>query len=123
MNLEIRHTSPDHAVVALIGEHEGYAATRLERALAELAATGYTLEIDLTKTAFIDSETAGVLLKAQREAEEEGREFSVVLGPDTGWPVRRLLEVTGLDAMLGAEERGAQAAASSSRSRRNSSSI
>ena len=103
-NLEIRRPSPDHAVVVLTGEHEGYTATRLEHALAELARGGYAIEIDLTHTTFIDSETAGVLLKAQREADEEGRAFAVTLGPETGWPVRRLLEVTGLDAILRAEE-------------------
>ena len=41
-----------------------------------------------------------MLIGAHRRAAEAGLEFVLLLGSETGWPVRRLLEVTGLDAEL-----------------------
>jgi hypothetical protein len=41
-----------------------------------------------------------VLLVAARNAETRELEFVILLGKETGWPVRRLLDVTGLATQL-----------------------
>src|SRR6266540_1723805 len=87
----------DLAFVALRGEHEAYTAGKLERRLEALLDEGVPVAVDLRAAAFIDSTVVGVLLAAKRLADKRGLRFVLVLGDDTGWPVRRVLEVTGLD--------------------------
>jgi anti-sigma B factor antagonist len=88
----------DAAVVTLRGEHEAYTADKLARHLTGLLAEGVSVVVDLREATFIDSTVVGVLLAARRRADAAGLRFALVLGSQTGWPVRRLLEVTGLDA-------------------------
>ena len=92
----------DQVVVELKGEHEAYTAPKLERALDNLVDEGFGIVVDLRRTSFIDSETAGVLLNARRQAQEQGTTFRTVLGEDTGWAVHSLLDVTGLGDALDA---------------------
>jgi len=82
----------DRAVVELRGEHEAYTAEKLARAVGDLIDRGLGVSIDLRQAAFIDSSVIGVLLAASRRAGDEGRDFDLLLGAETGWPVRRLLE-------------------------------
>jgi anti-anti-sigma factor len=103
--LTIRRSSGDRAVVRLVGEHDSFAAHKLERELSNLLDEGYAVEIDLRNAAFIDSQTAGVLLGARRRAEKAALPFGVVLGEQTGWSVRRLLDLTGLGSLLEVAER------------------
>ncbi len=98
--LNIRRKRGDRVVVELKGEHEAYTAAKLERELDNLVDEGYGIVVDLRQASFIDSKTAGLLLAAHRRAEEKGTEFRVVLGEDTGWAVRKLLDVTGLSSVL-----------------------
>lgn len=86
----------DHAVVMLTGEHEAYTAEKLSRSLTGLIDESVAVTVDLGRAAFIDSTVVGVLLASARHARGTGVPFRLRLGPDTGWPVRRLLEVTGL---------------------------
>ena len=86
----------DRAVVALNGEHEAYTADKLAKNLAGLIAEGVPVTVDLRHTDFIDSTVVGVLLGAERRAAEAGLDFHLVIGDATGWPVHRMLEVTGL---------------------------
>ena len=86
----------DRAVVRLRGEHESYSADRLARHLDSLLAEGLSIVVDLTATEFVDSTVIGVLLAARRRAEGRHLTFVLVLGYRTGWPVHRLLDVTGL---------------------------
>jgi anti-sigma B factor antagonist len=88
----------DHAVVALRGEHEAYTADKLTRQIAGLIDEGMSVAVDLRETTFLDSTVIGVLIAARRQASEQGVTFSLLLGDDTGWPVRRILEITGLVA-------------------------
>ncbi len=99
------HREPDRAIVTLVGEHEGYAARKLERELAGLLEDRYRVEIDLRRTLFIDSEVAAVLVAAWKRAESEDVELEVVVGDETGWPVLRLLDLTGLASLLGVVRR------------------
>jgi anti-anti-sigma factor len=86
----------DRATVALTGEHEAYSADRLARRLTALIAEGVRITVDLRRAEFIDSTVVGTLLAARRRAQQQNLDFELELGDETGWPVRRLLEVIGL---------------------------
>ena len=90
----------DRAVIKLSGEHEAYSADKLARNLSALIAEGVPVTVDLRQATFIDSTVVGVLLGAHRRAREAELELVLLLGSETGWPVRRMLEVTGLDSEL-----------------------
>lgn len=92
----------DHATVALHGEHEAYTADKLAKHLSALLEEGVGVTVDLRQTAFVDSTVVGVLLAARRRADERELPFELLLGRTTGWPVRRILEVTGLVEQLDA---------------------
>lgn len=86
----------DRATVRLDGEHESYTADKLAKNLSALLSEGVPVTVDLCHAAFIDSTVVGVLLAASRRATDAGLDFVLLLGDETGWPVRRMLDVTGL---------------------------
>ena len=88
----------DRGSVALVGEHEAYTADKLAKHLRGLLDEGVPVVIDLRRATFVDSTVIGVLLASQKRANELGLAFVPRLGDATGWPVRRILEVTGLEA-------------------------
>jgi anti-anti-sigma factor len=90
----------DRAVVVLKGEHEAYTAEKLARHLSELLTERINVTLDLRQALFIDSTVVGVMMAANKRAQEAGLDFTIVVGDETGWPVRRLLEVTGLGTQL-----------------------
>jgi anti-sigma B factor antagonist len=90
----------DQAVVALTGEHEAYTADKLARHLAGLLVEGVGVTVDLRNATFIDSTVVGVLIAAHRRATDAQLPFVLQVGTETGWAVRRLLEVTGLGTQL-----------------------
>jgi anti-anti-sigma factor len=98
--LNIRRMRGDQVVVELKGEHEAYSAGKLERELDHLLDEGFGIVVDLRRASFIDSQTAALLLSAHRRAQARGTEFRVLIGDDTGWAVRTLLDVTGLGNIL-----------------------
>jgi anti-anti-sigma factor len=90
----------DRATVELTGEHEAYSADKLTSSLSSLIDEGMSVTVDLRHADFVDSTVVGVLLVAARDAEARELEFVILLGKETGWPVRRLLDVTGLATQL-----------------------
>jgi anti-sigma B factor antagonist len=90
----------DRATVSLSGEHEAYTADKLARHLSGLIDEGVGVTVDLRRATFIDSTVVGVLIAAHKRAAEQGLRFALLVGSETGWPVRRLLEVTGLGEQL-----------------------
>jgi anti-anti-sigma factor len=90
----------DQAAVTLTGEHDAYSADKLTHSLTGLIDEGVSILVDLQHATFIDSTVVGVLLTAARDAEARNLRFQLLLGTETGWPVRRLLEVTGLATQL-----------------------
>lgn len=90
----------DRGLVRLTGEHEAYTADKLARHVRGLLDEGVGITIDLAEATFVDSTVVGVLLAAHRRAAGLGLPFALRLGPQTGWPVRRMLEVTGLDTQF-----------------------
>lgn len=97
----------DRAVVRLRGEHEAYSADRLAHHLDSLLAEGLSVAVDLGGTEFIDSTVVGVLLAGRHRAKERRLGFTLVVGERTGWPVQRLLDVTGLRSQFDVVQEGA----------------
>ena len=94
--VEVHRSGTGAAVVALRGEHDLYGSLSLRRRLDALVSEGRAVIIDLRAATFIDSATIGVLLLAHREAARRGQGFVLVLDGATEWPLRSILEVTGL---------------------------
>jgi anti-anti-sigma factor len=95
--IHVQMIEPNVGVVALRGEHEAFSADRLSAQLCTLQEEGCALVIDLTETTFIDSSIVSVLLRARDSARSLGVPLVIVLHEGTGWAVRRLFEMTGLD--------------------------
>jgi anti-anti-sigma factor len=98
--LKIHRLRNGRAVIALIGEHDGYSAVRIAEDLRALLEEGRDIEIDLRNTTFVDSTTVATLIEAHRHAAAQGRRVTITLGESTGWAVRRLFELTQLDSLL-----------------------
>lgn len=86
-------------VVALTGEHDLSTAPALRERLEEALDQGSPVVVSLSGAEFIDSSIIGVVLDTQRRADEAGVGFATVL-EDGAAPVRRVLEITGLDSNL-----------------------
>ncbi len=93
--VEVRTEGPA-SVLRLIGELDLAAAPTLEEELWKVAAAE-RLVVDLRELEFIDSTGLSVLVKANRRAQETGRQFGVVRG---GAQVQHLLSLTGLTDRL-----------------------
>lgn len=87
------------AVVSLVGEHDLTTAQAFRDCIEAALSEGGGLVVSLSAAEFIDSSIIGVVLDAQRRAEEAGVGFATVLEGGAS-PVRRVLEVTGLDSNL-----------------------
>lgn len=77
------------------GELDLTTISTLQAQLEELGNGGTPLTLDLSGLEFIDSEGIRLVLKAHKRAEQDGREFSVVLGPS-----RRVFDLVGITEML-----------------------
>jgi anti-anti-sigma factor len=98
--LTLHRLPDDRAVVLLAGEHDGYSAVRIAREIHTLLEEGRDVEIDLRNATFVDSTTTATLIEAHRYAAERGHRLTILIGESTGWPVRRLFELTQLDSLL-----------------------
>ena len=80
------------------GELDASTSPSLAAAFAELPAGSGQVDVDLGDVTFIDSSGLRILIALSDRATAEGRKV-VVSGASN--PVRRLLEITGLDSMFG----------------------
>ncbi len=89
----------DHLIVSLAGEIDLYTAPRLRAELAAaLAGEGpVRVVVDMSGVEFCDSTGMNVLLAAHRQARDLGGEFWLAAPP---LPVRKILQVTGLDSVF-----------------------
>jgi anti-anti-sigma factor len=92
------------AIVSLVGEHETFSADQIERTLEEALAQGLAVIVDLTQTDFLDSAAVTALLRARDDAQQRSLRFALVIDDSTGWPVRQLLDVTGLVSVFPIEQ-------------------
>jgi anti-anti-sigma factor len=85
-------------VLVASGEIERMTADALSEAIERAAISGaLELWIDLTAVGFMDSTGLKLLLEARTAFSSEPRRFTVICPPG---PVRRLLEIAGLDGVL-----------------------
>lgn len=99
-SLNIRHVTDDRGVVLeLAGELDLESAPELDRRLRQLAAANSgrpnsgRLLIDLSGLEFMDSSGLAVMVRAQRDASENGHRLALRPGPTQ---VQRLFELTGM---------------------------
>lgn len=84
------------AIVSLVGEHEAYSADQIGDTLDEALTDGLAVIVDLTQADFLDSAAVTALLRARDHAQRRSLRFALVVDDSTGWPVRQLLDLTGL---------------------------
>lgn len=84
-------------VVTVTGEVDLDNADQLERELGRALSQSSHLVVDLTDVPLCDSTGLNVLLKAHQQAERHGGSV-VIAGPQSA--VRKVLTITGLDAVL-----------------------
>jgi anti-sigma B factor antagonist len=96
--IEVRSPQPGVALIALGGEHDLHSADRLRQTIDDVLFGNEHLIVELSKAEFIDSTIIGVLVQAMKNAEGRDRKFTIVLG--TAPVVERVLEITGVLALL-----------------------
>ncbi len=99
MDLELAtRQEGDVAVVSASGEVDVFTAPSLDQHLVALQSGGsHKLVVDLSAVAFLDSTGLGVLVKALKRARESGGWIRLVVTTDR---IRKIFEITGLDAAL-----------------------
>ncbi len=96
-------------VVVLRGEHDLSTAEALQAELEQARAAGLPVVVDLSGASFIDSAVLGVLIGEHDRARADGVALALVVGSAAGHSVRRIVELTGLDAVLPVAETRADA--------------
>jgi anti-sigma B factor antagonist len=93
----------DHIVVALAGEIDLYTAPRLQSELTSVLSDNKSAQIvvDMSAVEFCDSTGMNVLLAAHRVATERGGDLTLAAPRP---PVRKILEVTGLQSVFTIED-------------------
>jgi anti-sigma B factor antagonist len=88
-----------HVVVTARGELDLATASELEGALAPVVSGGGCAVLDLRALEFMDSSGLRVIVGAHLSAKEHGGRLSLVR-LQSGSPVHRVLEISGLDGVL-----------------------
>jgi anti-sigma B factor antagonist len=98
----------EYVVMSVHGEIDLYTVPRLQRELTGvLAADGpVRLVVDLSGVDFCDSTGVNVLLAAHRQAKEAGGDLELAAPRPS---VRKILQVTGLEAVFTVTDKPAQA--------------
>jgi anti-sigma B factor antagonist len=105
--IRVRHR-PGHVLVTVAGEVDIATVAKLRQCLAESAAGGLPVIMELDEVTFIDAAGLGALVGAARRLAAHGASLHVVCAqPRT----RHLLRLTGLDRRLGLRMTRAEALA------------
>ena len=98
----------EYVVMSVHGEIDLYTVPRLQRELAGVLASGCPVRIvvDLSGVDFCDSTGVNVLLAAHRQARETGGDLELAAPRPA---VRKILQVTGLEAVFTVTDNPAQA--------------
>ena len=92
------HTTESAITLALSGELDLVASPALERAMeAQAQSDAQLVVVDLRQLDFMDSTGLHTVLRIQQAAQDAGRRFALIRGPDQ---VQRLFELTGLTETL-----------------------
>jgi anti-anti-sigma factor len=110
VNFKVEGQSLDGVqAVSVFGELDQATTPELRRVLDEAVADGGPVFVDLGECGFIDSSGISLLVETQRRLADADRGFAVC-SPRT--EVRRLLELTGIDAAVGIFQTREEAVAS-----------
>ena len=98
-DFHIRVLSSDaRSVVYVSGELDAYTAARLRESLAGLMSAGARqIVVDLTELSFVAASGLGVLVGASKRLQRDKGKLLLRAAPPR---VNKLIEITGLDAML-----------------------
>jgi anti-sigma B factor antagonist len=112
--MELKVTSRpqgEYVIMSVQGEIDLYTVPRLQRALASALEAGdpVRLVVDMSGVDFCDSTGVNVLLAAQHQARETGGDLELAAPRPA---VRKILQVTGLEAVFRVVETPAQAVGS-----------
>ena len=101
----------EYVVMSVQGEIDLYTVPRLQRELAAALAAGgpVRLAVDLSGVDFCDSTGVNVLLAAHRQARDQGGDLELAAPRPA---VRKILQVTGLEAVFTVTDIPAQAVGS-----------
>lgn len=113
--LRIELLDDDLAVVVLVGKQDISTEWRLSTALRSLVEEGRSLVIDLSEVEFLDSSVVNNVLQAYRLMEDGA---ALVLQLDTSAATHKLLELTGVLALLPAGQTRDQAVRAARAARR-----
>ena len=91
-------TGADGVRIELAGELDLSVAGRLRDRLDALGQPGATVVLDLSKLDFIDSSGINVIITHHRQAEQDG--WTLLVDQQLTLPVRRVINVMGLDAIF-----------------------
>lgn len=86
------------------GELDLATAPELERALLERLEAGDDLVLDLRELVFMDSSGVRVLVTAHRVADDPDHGRLLIVRPEGGSPVSRVLDISGIAEQLGMVE-------------------
>jgi anti-anti-sigma factor len=109
-SIEIEGYSANTCIVTLRREHDIASKLGVEQALALAATYRYTV-VDLARCTFMDAAVMGTLLRAASAARHADGALEIVVPPSAG-NIRRLLELTGIPAILPSHSTRAEAIAS-----------
>jgi anti-anti-sigma factor len=96
--VRVEHLDDGFARVLVEGELDLLTSPELERLLDREISGGKQLVLDLAGVSFIDSTGLNVVISALRRC--ESTEATLTLGAELSAPVRRVLEITGLDTVI-----------------------
>lgn len=88
------------SVLRLDGENDSLLASRLRSQLASAVSGSTPVVVDLTAATSIDAAVIRILLEGLAESEKHEQVLLLLLPEDTGSPVRRLFQLTGLAGLL-----------------------
>ena len=97
-SVQVLTVAPDASRVVVAGEIDMATGPEVREALTRQMAEGRDVVLDLTGVTFLDSSGLAILVEAINAAETTAWNLGVV--SDLPLPVRRLLELTGLEAAL-----------------------
>ncbi len=97
-SVSVEHQADGRTVVAARGELDLATAPALEDALLPRLREGADVVLDLRALEFMDSTGVRVIVGAHLAAQEHDGALAVAVVPDG--PVARVLEISGLDAVL-----------------------
>jgi anti-anti-sigma factor len=98
-SVEVDESRPDVVVFTLVGEHDLTGAPALRAQFTQAVSAGMSIVVDLSPTAFLDSQVLHALVSAHEQAVQHGQAMLVVC--PVASPAYRVFEITDLVGRMG----------------------